>query len=366
MHTHGIVGQKMQVSERHWMALLCAAVILSISAQAVFAQPPAAPGSAPLKIGKVPVAQILQRLGARLERGATDQQITAYMRHFARMDQDEDGQHSWTEYVDKGAYMTPQARAGIFRAADSNVDNVVSKAEYALNRIITDEAKTIVQGMDDDRDGLVERVEFVRHATKLLSDGALAEQVYASLDTNADGGIPIPEYLRIWGRWARGRSRSDATPNRATMRPDGRGSGSRFARVFIMRSDKDGDGRVSQSEFRGSDLGFERMDQDGNGFIKADELSELHQRRTADPQSMRQRLQAGDAQRPSSRRLGPGSGPPSLYGLFERFDRNHDGRLSETEVPVGLWQRLSNRDADRDGTLTREELGQNYERRSAD
>ncbi|MGB2861804.1 MAG: hypothetical protein WBC05_00635, partial [Sedimentisphaerales bacterium] len=103
----------------------------------------------------------------------------------------------------KGGYMTPQARAGIFRAADGNADGVVTKAEYILNRIITDEAKAIVQGMDDDEDGLVERAEFVKHAAKLLSDPELAEQVYAALDTNADGGIPIPEYLRVWGQWAR-------------------------------------------------------------------------------------------------------------------------------------------------------------------
>jgi Ca2+-binding EF-hand superfamily protein len=99
--------------------------------------------------------------------------------------------------------MTPQARAGIFRAADGNADGVVTKAEYILNRIITDEAKAIVQGMDDDKDGLVEQAEFVKHAAKLLSDLELAEQVYAALDVNADGGIPIPEYLRVWGQWAR-------------------------------------------------------------------------------------------------------------------------------------------------------------------
>jgi len=297
--------------------------------------------------------------------------------------------------------MTPQARAGIFRAADGNADGVVTKAEYVLNRIITDEAKAIVQGMDDDKDGLVERAEFVKHAAKLLSDLELAEQVYAALDANADGGIPIPEYLRVWGQWARASQKSaeeriaaqrsvegkvqpalkncpacamgltaefvfkrldvnedkvvtatefqrspgmqdktktgeavgridkdgngtlsweefetayktrhancrkpDPTAiavNAAKVRPDGRGDSTRFAQVFIMRSDKDGDGRISKSEFRGSDSGFERMDNNKNGFIESDELGELHQSRLADPKTMSQRLQDGDMRQPPDR-----------------------------------------------------------------
>jgi hypothetical protein len=74
---------------------------------------------------------------------------------------------------------------------------------YVLNRIITDEGKSIVQGMDDDQDGLIERAEFVKHSTKLLSDPELARQVFVALDRNADGTIPIPEYLQVWGQWAR-------------------------------------------------------------------------------------------------------------------------------------------------------------------
>jgi Ca2+-binding EF-hand superfamily protein len=361
--------------------------------------------------------------------------------------------HTKREYVDNGGYMTPQARAGIFRAADGNADGVVTRAEYVLNRIITDEAKTIVQGMDDDKDGLVERAEFVQHAAKLLSDPKLAQQIYAAFDANDDGGITIPEYLRVWGQWARlgkkpaeeriakrrmeladttsedaaaekpgrkpagvggGRPGSGPpsgrpgggppsgrpggppgvdevfkprgielapancpacamgltaesvfkrldfnedgkivveefakspgmhgetqareavakidiggdgalewkefekayrirhanckkTPNKGkevggpVVGPGERGDGSRFAQVFILRSDRDGDGRIARREFRGADAGFERLDKNGNGFIEPGELNELHQKRLADPKTMRQRLQEGDVRRP--------------------------------------------------------------------
>lgn len=174
-----------------------------VSGQAIIAQKPSPGRDVPDRVGETPVAEVLQRMGATQEAGADVEQIDAYSSHFDRVDLDDDGKHSKEEYVDKGAYMTPQARAGIFRAADGNADGIVTKAEYVLNRIITDEAKAIVQGMDDDKDRLVERDEFVAHATELLSDAALAGQLFDALDANEDGGITIPEYLRIWGRWAR-------------------------------------------------------------------------------------------------------------------------------------------------------------------
>ena len=63
----------------------------------------------------------------------------------------------------------------------------MTRAEYILNRIITDEAKQLVQAMDDDNDGRVERREFVKHATKRLADEKLANEVFSALDHNADG-----------------------------------------------------------------------------------------------------------------------------------------------------------------------------------
>jgi len=192
----------MKIFVKSWFWQSSMVAISVILAQAVSAQSPS-PVHTPSMIGQVPVAKVLQQLGAMLERGATTEALDGYSSQFDRTDPDRDGKHTKAEYVDNGAYMTLQARIGIFRAADGNADGLVTKAEYVLNRIITDEAKAIIQDMDDDKDGLVERGEFIQHAARLLTDLDLAEQVFVALDMNRDGGLPIPEYLRVWGQWAR-------------------------------------------------------------------------------------------------------------------------------------------------------------------
>lgn len=186
------------------------AAISAVAFVLIHALPKVSPGQeersrqAPqIEVAGKPAARILELLGAKLEGKATRRQLGDYSSHFDRVDRDGDGRHSKTEYIDEGGYMTPQARRGIFNAADNDKDGFVTKAEYVLNRIITDEAKTIVQGMDDNKDGSVQRQEFIKHATERLSSIELAQQVFAALDTDGSGEITIPEYLRVWGKWAR-------------------------------------------------------------------------------------------------------------------------------------------------------------------
>lgn len=48
-------------------------------------------------------------------------------------------------------------------------------------------------------------------------------------------------------------------------------------------------------------------------------------------------------------------GPPPADTLFERFDANGDGALTEDEVPPPVWWRLRRADANGDGKVTRGE-----------
>ncbi|MFP6701416.1 MAG: hypothetical protein VB861_06695 [Planctomycetaceae bacterium] len=265
----------MRVVTGSW--LVCLVVVSGMTTQVVFAQARPSKDSKTLAVGDVPVANVLKQLGAKLERGTTRRTLEDHSRLFDRTDTNRDGKHSTKEYVENGRYLTPQARSGIFRAADGNGDGVVTRAEYILNRIITDEAKRIVQGMDDDRDGRVERAEFLKHSTKLLSGKTLAGEVFSALDRNADDVILVPEYLRVWGKWARAGSSSaekriaairaepaDTTGKRTDPRrerPGGfgpsSGAGGRFGggppspRQFVehaLRFDADKDGKLDLQE----------------------------------------------------------------------------------------------------------------------
>ena len=266
--------------------------VLLLCVSLLHAEPPAAPVTPVSKIGDVPVADVMGRLGAKFEGGASQKLLQDYANTFDRTDPNRDGKHSRKEYVEGGRYMTPQARAGIFRAADENSDGVVTRSEYVLNRIITDEGKEIIQGMDDDRDGMVEEKEFVTHTAKLLADEDLAKQLFSKLDRNKDSNLPIPEYLQQWGKWAR----------------EGRGS----AHDRIQKRQQTAAARPKQNGPSAT----------GTGTAE-----------TARP-----------------------GGPPGVDEVFQRFDLDKNGKLTKTEIPEFVQQFILPADADKDGSVTKQEL----------
>ncbi len=151
-------------------------------------------------LGEKTPLQILVMLGAKGETAVRPDKLEEYRRIFGFIDANGDGNLSTKEFVEDGRYMTRQARQGIFRASDANSDRVVSEKEYVTNRIITDEAKAIMAKMDADGDGKIARAEFVGHSG-LPED--LSKAVFNEFDMDGNGELLIPEYLRVWGRWAR-------------------------------------------------------------------------------------------------------------------------------------------------------------------
>ena len=261
--------------------------------------------SVPIRIDNQPAIDILRKLGATLETEISITELNGYLNSFDRTDPNRDGFHSKEEYIEQGRYMTPQARAGIFRAADGNSDGVVSRFEYVLNRIITDEGKSITQRMDDNQNGLVEREEFISHSTKLLSDARLADIVFSALDVNDDGGIPIPEYLRVWGQWAR----ADQPPAEK--------------RIELRQAEL-----AKSSSKTGSESSSTRVTPPTRNF--------------------------GFGRAPT--RPAPGNGPPSVEVVFQRFDRNRDGKLQKAEIPTAVQQFILSADTNGDDVVTKAEL----------
>lgn len=244
---------------------------------------------ASLKISGARVATVLKQLGAEMEQGVTHGQIEGYSRHFDFADKDRDGRHSEEEYIDNGRYLTSQSRRGIFNASDNDGDGFVTKAEYILNRIITDEAKGIVQAMDGDKDGSVQRPEFIKAA---MQDKELAGQVFAALDTDDNGTLIIPEYLRVWGKWARsgrpsaekrisareaelrksGTTGTPARPQGFTGRPGGLPFGRPGLATHLLQYDTNGDGRIEPEELLGL---IRRADRNKDGVLDREGLEAI-------------------------------------------------------------------------------------------
>ena len=284
-----------------WPWLWCLVVVLGISGLTISAQPSASSPNTPPTFEGASVSVILQRLGAKLERGTSRHALEEYLRHFHRADVDRDGKYTRKEYVERGRYLTRQARSGIFRAADENRDDIVTQAEFVLNRIITDEAKELVQMMDDDQDNRVEQAEFVRHTTKRLGDSKLAVRVFSMFDVNSDGVLAVPEYLRVWGQWARA------------------GQNSAGQRIATRRTElKDAAGQPGEAQ--PGNVEKERPGQPGR---RADSRAGSRNTRTN---------RFTPFGRPGSRF---GGSPPNPEQFVERalqFDANKDGKLDRREL----------------------------------
>ena len=49
-------------------------------------------------------------------------------------------------------------------------------------------------------------------------------------------------------------------------------------------------------------------------------------------------------------------GPPSAAAILAQFDKDQNGKLTKSELPEPLWDRLSKADANSDGELTQDEI----------
>lgn len=283
---------------------------------------------------KSPGTKALKQLGAQMEAGVTAQQLFSYEQHFDHVDADHDGKHSREEFVVNGQYMTRESRQGIFRAADSNVDGFVTKAEYILNRIVTDEAKEIIQKMDANRDGTVSRNEFLKSG--IVRDEQLSAEIFKALDANQDGKLLIPEYLKVWGRWARADQASAEHRVAALLN---RLESDRVGSILLLVLDVDGNGVLDKIEIERASASLAKLDIDRDGTISRNEL--------------------GGTAFGSTFRPGGGGGfggPPDMDMLLGRFDQDKDGLLDKSELPPFLWQRLRDRDANHDSKVSRQEF----------
>ena len=160
-------------------------------------------------------------------------------------------------------------------------------------------AEFVFNRLDVDEDKIVTLQEF--SASPGMQGESAADEAVGRIDKDGNGELSWKEFEAAFKE--RHANCKPSKPGKG-VRPDGRGNATMFARVFMLRNDQDGDGKVDKSEFRGSQIGFDRLDQNKNGFIETDELGELHQSRMNDPKSMRERFESGDIRKARPRATG--------------------------------------------------------------
>ena len=123
--------------------------------------------------------------------------------------------------------------------------------------------------------------------------------------------------------------------------------------------DRDGDGRISRSEWRGNDVSFSNHDWNGDGMLSGPEIQPGAQRDDDDDDDdlMTGRFdlldENNDGRISTAEWLGH-------RDAFDRLDRNDDGFLSRAELdqpvlPATREQRFATLDVNRDGRLTTSE-----------
>ena len=250
----------------------------------------AARDTSPAKAGDP--AGDFKRIDADGDGKITEKEILAEAkRAFRRMDKDHSGDVSAAEFA-RGRPGRPAKTPAADKAAGAGLKVKPAPANCpACAMGLT--AEKVFARLDADGDKTVTVKEFTRSPG--MADEAEARAAVGRIDTDADGSLSWAEFAKAYKQ--RHAKCPKVDPSKAGAGPDGRGNRSRFVTVFMMRSDKNGDGVVDKSEFRGSDARFDQMDKNANGKIEPDELADLHNSRMNDPKSMRERLNSGDMPR---------------------------------------------------------------------
>ena len=167
--------------------------------------------SASTKAAELTPLTAMKAFDAKGEKEFTTQKIASFKRSFESVDGNKNGFLTEKEYISNSPHFRGHkagARGFLF-ASDNDGDGRVSKVEYVMNRIVTDEAKEIYTRIDPNTDWKsipvfqwkMKRIAFEQSA--YFSNRTIATQIFARMDANKDGVLHLPEYLRVYGPWAR-------------------------------------------------------------------------------------------------------------------------------------------------------------------
>ncbi|MDF1737832.1 MAG: EF-hand domain-containing protein [Verrucomicrobiales bacterium] len=188
---------------------------------------------------------------------------------------------------------------------------------------------------DKNNDGKISKDEVPERAWERLG----------KLDTDGDGAVSGEEAKA--GRPEGGRP--------GEGRPGGPPSKEEAAERFA-KADKNGDGKLSKDEVPAEHwerLG--KLDKDGDNAVSKEEMAAL-------AAMMRER--GGKGGREGGKGKGKGDRPDGGPGaMFDRFDKDEDGKLAESEVPEEMWAKVRKADDDADGLVSKAEFDKVMSRR---
>ena len=131
-------------------------------------------------------------------------------------------------------------------------------------------AEFVFKRLDVNEDGKIVVEEFAKSPG--MRGETQAREAVAKIDTGGDG---VLEWKEFEAAYRIRHAECQKTPNNGkeagspVVGPDGRGDGNRFAQVFILRSDQNGDGRIDRNEFRGGGCRLRPFGQERERFHRA-------------------------------------------------------------------------------------------------
>jgi Ca2+-binding EF-hand superfamily protein len=242
-------------------------------------------------------------------------------RFFDTYDANQDGKVTKDEYT---------GDPSVFDVVDSDKDGVVTLAELGMPADYkpTPLPKPMDQKPDAGRGGsLAERLEKFRLQLagwdadkdgKVTKDEYKGKLPFDTIDRNKDGVISM-EDLRGAGKGEPGPA--GAMPNAEEMRQR------------LKDADKNGDGKITKDEFPGPPERFEALDRNRDGGVTGDEVE-------------------------AALRDGMNGEGGRGKRMFQRFDKDGDGKVSRAEFPGGD-EAFKAMDKDGDGFVTAEEVPTN-------
>lgn len=114
-----------------------------------------------------------------------------------------------------------------------------------------------------------------------------------------------------------------------------------LARLEAM--DKDGDGRISSSEWQGAKEMFARLDSNNDGYLSREEVRQNRQQNATGQREVRN-PRAMDANNDGKISRDEWNGPAEA---FDRLDANHDGSITPEERPRGGRNAQNGQDGNR-------------------